>query len=71
LLEDTNRLGEAEPLMRRALALAVDFHRRTGHQDPSLNLRTENYRQLLATLGRSETEIDAAVRQVLDGTPAQ
>ena len=31
LLQDTNRLDEAEPLMRRALAIFLAFRRETGH----------------------------------------
>ncbi len=34
LLIDTNRLAEAEPLMRRAVTILFDFEWRTGHQHP-------------------------------------
>ncbi len=34
LLKATNRLAEAEPLMRRALAIFLEFTRRTGHEQP-------------------------------------
>jgi len=33
LLQDTNRLGEAEPLMRRMVALFLDFTRLTSLSD--------------------------------------
>ena len=34
LLQDANRLSEAEPLIRRALEIFLLFTRRTGHEDP-------------------------------------
>jgi hypothetical protein len=34
VLQDTNHLGEAEPLMRRALAIFPAFQRHTGHAHP-------------------------------------
>ena len=47
-LQDTNRLTEAEPLMRRALVILLAFTRATGHRH--LNLRTvfANYLRLLS-----------------------
>jgi hypothetical protein len=59
LLRAPNRLGEAEPLMRRALAIALAFQRDTGHLHPRRDTRTANYRGLLAAMGKSEVEIDA------------
>ena len=44
LLQDTNRLAEAEPLMRRALAIAQQGLV-TSH--PDLRVYEENYRLLL------------------------
>ena len=34
-----NRIDEAEPLMHRAVAIRVEFTRRTGHRHPSLDWR--------------------------------
>ncbi len=59
LLQATNRLGEAEPLMRRALAIFLAFQRDTGHVHPHRDAVTANYRGLLAAMGKSEAAIDA------------
>ncbi len=48
LLQDTNRLGEAEPLMLRALEIFLAFQRGTGHAHPHRDPATANYRGLLA-----------------------
>jgi hypothetical protein len=61
LLQDTNRLGEAEPLMRRALAIFLAFQRDTGHAHPHRDGAIGNYTGLLAAMGRSAPEIDAAL----------
>jgi len=47
LLHATNRLGEAEPLMRRALAILLEFERGTGYEHPHRQLVSVNYRSLL------------------------
>ena len=60
LLQATNRLGEAEPLMRRALAIFLAFQRDTGHAHPHRDAAIANYRGLLAAMGKTEAEIDAA-----------
>ncbi len=54
LLQATNRLTEAEPLIRRALVILLAFTRDTGHRH--LNLRTvfANYRGLLSADAPSE-----------------
>jgi hypothetical protein len=61
LLQDTNRPGEAEPLLRRALVIFLSFQRDTGHAHPSRDTVIGNYRDLLAAMGRSEAEIEAAL----------
>ncbi len=61
LLQDTNRLGEAEPLMRRALAIFLAFQRDTGHAHPYRDAAIGNYAALLAVMGKSEAEIAAAL----------
>ena len=61
LLQATNRLAEAEPLMARAVRILSRFQRSTGHEHP--NLRggdVENYRQLLSELKLAEPEIASA-----------
>jgi tetratricopeptide (TPR) repeat protein len=65
LLQDTNRLAEAEPLMRRAVAICVEFTRRTGHRHPYLDNAIANYAGLLAAMGKSQTEIGAALAELM------
>jgi hypothetical protein len=61
LLQVTNRLGEAEPLLRHALTIFLAFQRDTGHAHPHRNAASENYANLLATMGKSRPEITAAI----------
>jgi tetratricopeptide (TPR) repeat protein len=65
LLRATNRLGEAEPLYRRAVRVLTQFTGATGHQHPNLEAVRTNYVRALTALGRSEAEIEAALRSVL------
>jgi hypothetical protein len=44
LLQDTNRLSEAEPLMRRALLVLLKFTHETGHLHPDLSVALKNSR---------------------------
>ena len=60
LLRATDRLAEAEPPMRRHVAIFVEFTRRTGHRHPHLDDAFANYAGLLAAMGKSRAEIDAA-----------
>jgi tetratricopeptide (TPR) repeat protein len=64
LLGETNRLAEAEPLFRRALSILVDFTHTAGHQHPRLESVRASYAQALRELGRSEAEVDAALKSV-------
>ncbi len=57
LLQDTNRLDEAEPLMRRHVVILLEFGRRTGHAHPHLQAAFANYEELRTAQGRTETEI--------------
>ena len=43
LLQATNRLAEAEPLMRRTVAIVVEFTRRTGYRHPNLDDASASY----------------------------
>jgi tetratricopeptide (TPR) repeat protein len=60
LLIDTNRLAEAEALMRRACSIFVEFTRRTGHPHPRLEDAFRNYAGVLAAMGESPPEVEAA-----------
>jgi hypothetical protein len=57
LLIATNRPGEAEPLMRRALQILLNFSRATGHPHPHVGNVANAYANLLGGLGRSEGQI--------------
>ena len=65
LLKDTNRLDEAEPLMRRVVEIFRDFGRSTGHEHPHMQSVLRNYRGLLVKMKRSEEEIAARMREVM------
>lgn len=52
--------------MRRALAIAVDFKRKTGHEHASYRGRVERYRELLAAMNLSEEEITDRLRTISD-----
>jgi Tetratricopeptide repeat len=65
LLRDTNRLSEVEPLHRRAIGILTQFTRAAGHPHPHLQAFQGNYIQSLTALGRSEAEVEAALRSVL------
>jgi tetratricopeptide (TPR) repeat protein len=67
LLQATNRLAESEPLYRRALAILSDFERQTRHPQPHRDTALHNYAGLLAAMGKSEAEIDAALADVTAG----
>ena len=58
LLRDTNRLAEAEPLMRRVVQILVAFTRATGHPHSYLDMAFGNYGALLKASGWSEAKID-------------
>ena len=64
LLQATNRLDEAEPLMRRALAIFCALEAAIGRSHPSRELVQGNYAGLLAALGRGEAETAAAIAGV-------
>ena len=57
LLKATNRLAEAEPLMRRHLEIFLKFTRETGHPHQHLHAGVNNYASLLQAMGRSVEEI--------------
>ncbi len=61
LLKATNRLAEAEPLMRRMVEIFIAFQRQ-GYQHPSLEAGVGNYITLLQAMGLSEPEIQAKLQ---------
>ena len=66
LLRATNHLTEAESLMRRHLEIFLLFTQRTGHEHPHLHAAVENYRGLLAAMGRGEPEQHAAIDALME-----
>ncbi len=66
MLPAANRLSEAEPMCRRALAILVRFTRATGHRHPNFETGRANYVQVLAELGRTETEIENALKSIFE-----
>ena len=64
LLKDTNRLAEAEPLLRQALEIFLHFTAATGHEHPHLRTVIGNFSALLEAMGRSREEIEAQLKQI-------
>ena len=58
----TNRLSDAEPLMHRALAIAILFQRQNGHEHSSYQGRLDRYIELLIGMGLDEDEIERRVK---------
>lgn len=56
---------EAEPLMGRALAILLEFERRTGHEHPNRETVSENSRWLLKETGKTDVEIDATIEALV------
>ena len=65
LLQDTNRLGEAEPLYRREVQILIEFRRRTGHEHPNFRVGRANYVGLLEALGRTPDEIEQQLDELI------
>ncbi|MFM9073796.1 MAG: tetratricopeptide repeat protein, partial [Cyanobium sp.] len=61
LLQDTNRLAEAEPLMRRMVQIFMAFLQQ-GYQHPNLEAGLGNYISLLQAMGLPEAEIQAKLQ---------
>ena len=64
LLQATNRLAEAEPLMRRALAIFITLTQQ-GYQHPHLEAAFGNYYSLLQEMDFPESEIKAKLQSLL------
>ncbi len=56
LLQATNRLAEAEPLMRRMVWIFLSFARDSGHPHPHLQAAIGNYERLLIAMGRTREQ---------------
>ncbi len=56
-LQATNRMAEAEPLMRRVVVILLRFTAATQHPHPHLRTAISNDRALADTLGRSHDQI--------------
>jgi tetratricopeptide (TPR) repeat protein len=61
LLQATNRLSEAEPLMQRVLRMLIEFTRTTGHRHPHLYAAANNDAGLLMEMGHTQQKALAAV----------
>jgi hypothetical protein len=61
LLQATNRLVEAEPLMRRMVEIFIAFQRQ-GYQHPNLEAGVDNYITFLQEMGLAEPEIQAKLQ---------
>jgi hypothetical protein len=66
LLYATNRLAGAEPLIRRALVILIEFTRGTRHKHPHLDMSRGNYRGLLEALGETPDQIEQRLRELDD-----
>lgn len=56
LLKATNRLAEAEPLMRRTIEILLKSTHATSHPHPHLETAFDNYASLLRAMGKPEDE---------------
>jgi hypothetical protein len=63
LLQDTNRLAEAEPLMRPCVVIYRKFRESTGHEHPRMQTTIRNYTALLQAMGLPEEEIQRRVKE--------
>ncbi len=57
LYQDTNRLAEAEPLLRRALVTLFKSSRSAGHPLPDLKAQLQNYKTLLGKRSFPNAEV--------------
>jgi hypothetical protein len=62
LYKETNRLAEAEPLMKRVVEILIEFASRTGYPHPHLEGTIGNYADLLTRMGHSKDELVARLK---------
>src|SRR5206468_1660846 len=65
LLHATNRVEEAEPLMRRNVEIFLAFTARTGHEHPQLWTMLNNFGNLLLAGGRDDARARAEIDALL------
>lgn len=65
LLKASLRFTEAKPMMRRTAAILLKFTRHTGHEHPHLRMVLGNYVALLKAMGRSQSDVDAALQKLM------
>ena len=65
LLKDTNRLVEAEPLMRRQYEICAFLRADTGHTPPGWEESLGDYRELLVKQGRTKEQAQAVTDEIL------
>jgi hypothetical protein len=66
LLKATNRLTEADPLMRRAVKIYRRFRETTGHEHPHMQQVIRNYSALLSDMHIGPDEIQRRVQTLLE-----
>jgi hypothetical protein len=64
MLSVTNRLAEAEPLMRRHWEIFLKFTRDTGHPHPHLETAIHNYLGLIKAMGCTEDEASQKLHEL-------
>ena len=64
LLRATNRMAEAEPLIRRTVSILKHFNDSTGHEHPYWQVSLTNYNSLLQAIGLSKAEIARRLQDV-------
>ena len=65
LLKATDRLAEAEPLMRRDVQIWIEFRRRTGHEHLNFRVGLANYHYFLQAMGRTPEEIEQQLDELI------
>ncbi len=64
LLQATNRLTEAEPLMRRHFEIFLKFTQATWH--PHLQAAVGNYARLLQAMGMNDSKVHERLNDLLE-----
>ena len=66
MLQATNRLGEAEPLMRRMVEILLKFTQTTGHQHPHLMDALNSCAGLLMEMGDTKPRAQEKLRNLAE-----
>ena len=67
LLQATNRLKEAEPLMRRVLRILFIFQKNTGYSNLHVEVSVNNYTRLMRSMGQDPEQIDLTLEGIYPG----